>query len=154
MRPALHNTIPVSTTVPLSMAPTPLANLPMIAVIDRDRLTAYGMALLLRDWGYDSVVGVSAADIFERSEGLGRPLAAIVADDRGAVAGTLDKDGGVEAAALARLAQRPIPTIMLVSTAASEGGGGSCILSLPKPVEPNMLREFLRHVTANTGVHD
>jgi len=130
-----------------------MANLPMIAVIDRDRLTAYGMALLLRDWGYDSVVGVSAADIFERSEGLGRPLAAIVADDRGAVAGTLDKDGGVEAAALIRLAQRPIPTIMLVSTTVPDDRGiVSRILSLPKPVEPNMLRELLRHVTTKDGI--
>ena len=130
------------------MAPTLTAALPMIAVIDRDRLTAYGMVLLLRDWGYASVVGVSAADIFGRSEAIGRRLAAIVADDRDAPPGTANLSDGTEAATLARLAQRPIPTILLVSASVSDNRDADArVLALPKPVEPNMLRELLRHVT-------
>lgn len=132
----------------------------MIAVIDRDRLTAYGMALLLRDWGYDSVVGVSAADIFSRSEAAGRPLAAIVADERGAGSASIgfatqaSHDGRAEAAVLARLARRKIPTVVLVSSSAEDGDGETGpdrVTSLPKPVEPNVLRELLRHLTAKAA---
>lgn len=118
---------------------------PVVAVIDRDRLTAYGLALLLRDWGYEAVVGVSAAEIFGRSEGAGRPLAAIVADDRGG-SGTC---GGREAAALARLALRPVPTILLVSTDSAGGSKEADVTGfarIPKPVEPDVLHTLLRTV--------
>jgi DNA-binding NarL/FixJ family response regulator len=123
----------------------------MVAVIDRDRLTAYGMALLLRDWGYESVVGVSAAEIFGRTEGAGRRLAAIVADDRGGPGGGAAAGGRTEAAALAQLARRAIPTIVLVSTPIAEPAkemAADRIVSLPKPVEPNVLRDLLRNVMA------
>jgi len=118
---------------------------PLVAVIDRDRLTAYGLALLLRDWGYETVVGVSATEIYGRSEGAGRWLSAIVADDRG----DSDTCGDREAAALARLADRRVPTILLVST--GNGGGikeadAGGFARVPKPVEPDALRTVLRRI--------
>ena len=111
---------------------------PMIAVIDRDRLTAYGLALLLRDWGYESVVGVSAAEIFGRTEARGRPLAGIVADDRMEDGST----GEDEAQALAALAARPIHTVVLVS-AGGESDGMPGLAHIPKPIEPFRLRDLL-----------
>jgi CheY-like chemotaxis protein len=119
----------------------------MIAVIDRDRLTAYGLALLLRDWGYDSVIGISAPELYGRTEAMGRRIDAIVADDR--------TDGGTtghaEAASLARLAARRIPTVVLVS-----GGEGESeaelqsrgFASVAKPIEPDALRNLLRRMVA------
>lgn len=113
------------------------ASQPMIAVIDRDRLTAYGLALLLRDWGYESVVGQSAREIFGRTEAQGRRIAGIVADDRAEDGRT----GADEAAALAALAARPIPTVVLVSAAEADPPG---MTSIPKPLEPIRLRDALR----------
>ncbi len=110
----------------------------MVAVIDRDRLTAYGLALLLRDWGYDSVVGVSAEEIFGRTEALGCSIAAIVADDRMEEGST----GEDEAAALATLAARAIPTVVLVSAGGAGEAGGKA--RIPKPIEPFRLRDVLR----------
>lgn len=112
---------------------------PTVAIIDRDRLTAYGLALLLRDWGYNSVVGTTAGDIFGRTEAVGAPIAAIVADDR--LEG--ETTGEDEAAALARLAHRPIPTVVLGSGAAgaSESRG---MAHIPKPIEPFKLRDLLQ----------
>jgi len=110
----------------------------MIAVIDRDRLTAYGLALLLRDWGYESVVGGSAEEIFSRTEACGRPLAGIVADDRIEDGST----GEDEAAALSALAARRIPTVVLGS-APGQGGEASGVAHIPKPIEPFKLRDLL-----------
>jgi len=127
----------------------------MVAVIDRDRLTAFGMALLLHDSGYESVVDVSAGEIFGRTEGAGRRLAAIVADDRGGPStGGGNTGGRNEAVALARLARRAIPTILLVSTPAAVPAkelSADGVVCLPKPVEPNLLRELLRTVIAAGG---
>lgn len=110
---------------------------PTIAVIDRDRLTAYGLALLLRDWGYESVVGESAREIFGRTEAQGLRIAGIVADDRAEDGSS----GADEAAALAAMVARPIPTVVLVSVAEDEAPG---MTSIPKPVEPLKLRDLLR----------
>ena len=115
------------------------AEQPMIAVIDRDRLTAYGLALLLRDWGYESVVGVSAKEILGRTEARGRPLAGIVADDRMEDGST----GQDEAAALVALAARKIPTVVLVS-AGDNGANAPDLAHIPKPIEPFKLRDLLR----------
>jgi len=119
----------------------------MIAVIDRDRLTAYGLALLLRDWGYESVVGTSAEDIFGRTEARGRPLAGIVADDRMEDGST----GEDEAAALSALAARAIPTVVLVSAYSPvgrpQGGAGkgeAGMAHISKPIEPFKLRDLLQ----------
>jgi two-component system, sensor histidine kinase len=114
---------------------------PMIAVIDRDRLTAYGLALLLRDWGYQSVTGVSAQEIFGRTEAQGQPIAAIVADDRSEDGST----GEDEATALTALAHRSIPIIVL-ATAGEGGGEAGGINRIPKPIEPFRLRDLLRTV--------
>ena len=115
------------------------ASQPMVAIIDRDRLTAYGLALLMRDWGYDSVIGTSADEIFGRTEAVGAPIAAIVADDR-VEDGTTGED---EAAALVALAARSIPTVVLVSA-----GGGAAeargMAHIPKPIEPFKLRDLLQ----------
>jgi CheY-like chemotaxis protein len=114
---------------------------PMIAVIDRDRLTAYGLALLLRDWGYQSVTGVSAEEIFGRTEAQGQPIAAIVADDRSEDGST----GEDEATALSALAHRSIPIIVL-ATGGEGGGEAGGINRIPKPIEPFRLRDLLRTV--------
>lgn len=111
----------------------------MVAIIDHDRLTAYGLALLLRDWGYDSVIGISAADIFARTEAQGCPIAAIVADDRSDDGST----GEEEAASLASLAARPIPTVVLGSAGAGEAEARG-LAHIPKPIEPIKLRDLLQ----------
>jgi CheY-like chemotaxis protein len=111
---------------------------PMIAVIDRDRLTAYGLALLLRDWGYQSVTGVSAEEIFGRTEAQGQPIAA---DDRSEDGST----GEDEATALSALAHRSIPIIVL-ATGGEGGGEAGGINRIPKPIEPFRLRDLLRTV--------
>lgn len=118
-----------------------------VAVIDRDRLTALGLALLLRDWGYEAVSGETAPDLFDRTEGAGRRIAAIVADDR-VEGGTTGPD---EAAALAGLAGRAIPTIVLadgmdLAAAASFAACGYAIVA--KPTEPKRLREILYRAIA------
>jgi electron transfer flavoprotein alpha/beta subunit len=107
----------------------------MVAIIDRDRLTAFGLALLLRDWGYDSVVGTTAGEVFGLTEAKGAAIAAIVADDR-------REDGitaGQEAAALAALARRTIPTVVLGGDEAEASG----MAHVPKPIEPFRLRDLL-----------
>jgi DNA-binding NarL/FixJ family response regulator len=118
------------------------SSLPVVAVIDRDRLTAYGLALLLHDWGYESVIGASAPELFGRTEALGRPIAAIIADDR-AESGS---SGPSEAASLAGLAARPIPTVVLVAgtDARTTSEIAACgFAAVPKPVEPDTLRDLL-----------
>ena len=119
---------------------------PMIAVIDRDRLTAYGLLLLLRDWGYDAVIGVSAPEIFGRTEASGRRIAAIVADDRAGDGTENGSTGDGEAASLAALAARSIPTVVLAS-AATPGGANATwadgVVRIPKPFEPSRLRDLL-----------
>jgi CheY-like chemotaxis protein len=115
----------------------------MVAVIDRDRLTAFGLTLLLRDWGYDSVAGTSAPELYGRTEAMGRRIAAIVADDR-AEGGT---SGHAEAASLAHLAARRIPTVVLVASADAASRKelqSRGFASMPKPIEPNVLRDLLR----------
>lgn len=107
----------------------------MIAIIDRDRLTAFGLALLLRDWGYETVAGATAGEIFGHAEARGAAIAAIVADDR-AEDGTT---GGDEAEALAMLARRAIPTVVLGGEAANTPG----MFQIPKPLEPIRLRDLL-----------
>jgi hypothetical protein len=108
----------------------------MIAIIDRDRLTAFGLALLLRDWGYESIAGTTADEIFGRFEAQGAAIAAIVADDR-----TEDGiTGGDEAAALAILARRAIPTVVL----GGEDAGTPGMAQIPKPIEPIRLRDLLQ----------
>lgn len=114
----------------------PATTLPMVAIIDRDRLTAYGLALLLRDWGYDTVAGTTAGEIFGRTEAKGAPIAAIVADDRREDGTT----GGKEATALSALACRAIPTVVLGGDAAEAPG----LAHMPKPVEPIRLRDLLQ----------
>ena len=116
-----------------------IATQPMVAIIDRDRLTAYGLALLMRDWGYDSVIGTSADEIFGRTEAVGAPIAAIVADDR-VEDGTT---GEHEAAALAALAARSIPTVVLVSAGGGEAEARG-MAHIPKPIEPFKLRDLLQ----------
>jgi hypothetical protein len=107
----------------------------MVAIIDRDRLTAFGLALLLRDWGYETVAGTTAGEIFVRAEALGAAIAAIVADDRGEGGTT----GGDEAAALAVLARRAIPTVVL----GGENPDTPGISQISKPFEPIRLRDLL-----------
>jgi len=122
----------------------------MVAVIDRDRLTAYGLALLLRDWGYESIIGVSAPELYGRTEAMGRRIAAIVADDR-TENGT---SGHAEAASLAGLASRAIPTVVLVSgadTASTAELSKRGFASVPKPIEPNALRDLLRTMVTITA---
>ena len=109
---------------------------PIVAIIDRDRLTAYGLALLLRDWGYATVAGTTAGEIFGRTEAMGAPIAAIVADERGED-GT---SGGDEATSLAALARRAIPTVVLGGDEAEAHG----LAHVPKPIEPIRLRDLLR----------
>jgi len=109
---------------------------PIVAIIDRDRLTAYGLALLLRDWGYDAVTGTTAGEIFRHIEARGVPIAAIVADERGDGGTT----GGEEAAALAALARSAIPTVMLGGEIAAAPGHAQ----IPKPIEPIKLRDLLQ----------
>jgi CheY-like chemotaxis protein len=120
----------------------------MIAVIDRDRLTAYGLALLLRDWGYDSVIGISAPELYGRTEAMGRRIDAIVADDR-VDDGTT---GHAEAASLARLAARRIPTVVLVSGGAGDDSGAELqsrgFAIVAKPIEPDALRDLLEAMIA------
>lgn len=108
----------------------------MVAIIDRDRLTAFGLALLLRDWGYDSIVGTTAGEIFGLAEARGALIAAIVADDRHDGGTT----GGEEAAALAALADRAIPTVVLGGDKAETPG----LAHVPKPIEPIRLRDLLQ----------
>lgn len=108
---------------------------PMIAIIDRDRLTAFGLALLLRDWGYETVSGSTASEIFGRIGASGGAIAAIVADDR-IEGGTT---GGDEAAALAALARRPIPIVVI----GGEDPGAPGIAQIAKPIEPMKLRDLL-----------
>ena len=113
---------------------------PMVAIIDHDRLTAFGLALLLRDWGYDSVAGTTAGEIFGLTEARGAPIAAIVADDR---RDDRREDGGTgveEAAALAALARRAIPTVVLGGDEARAPG----LARIPKPIEPSRLRDLLQ----------
>jgi FixJ family two-component response regulator len=117
----------------------------MIAVIDRDRLTAYGLALLLRDWGYQSVTGVSAEEIFGRTEAQGWRIAAIVADDRPDDGST----GEEEAAALTALAHRSIPIIVLATHGDRGEAGG--VARIPKPIEPFRLRDLLRTMVTFTS---
>jgi hypothetical protein len=115
----------------------------MVAVIDRDRLTAYGLALLLRDWGYESIIGISAPELYGRTEAMGRHIAAIVADDRTENGTT----GHAEASTLAGLASRTIPTVVLVSGADTVSPAELVkrgFASVPKPIEPNALRDLLR----------
>lgn len=112
-----------------------VASQPMVAIIDRDRLTAFGLALLLRDWGYETVAGTTAGEIFVRAEALGAAIAAIVADDRGEGGTT----GGDEAAALAVLARRAIPTVVL----GGENPDTAGISQISKPFEPIRLRDLL-----------
>lgn len=107
----------------------------MIAIIDRDRLTAFGLALLLRDWGYETVAGATAGEIFGRIGACAAAIAAIVADDR-AEDGT---SGGHEAAALAALARRAIPIVVL----GGEGADTPGMALIPKPIEPIRLRDLL-----------
>lgn len=107
----------------------------MIAIIDRDRLTAFGLALLLRDWGYETVDGATADEIFGRAEARGAAIAAIVADDR-AENGV---SGGDVAAALAALSRRAIPTVVL----GGESAGAPGMAQIPKPLEPIRLRDLL-----------
>ena len=109
---------------------------PIVAIIDRDRLTAFGLALLLRDWGYATVAGTTAGEIFGRLEDGGASIAAIVADDRGEDGTT----GGAEAAALAVLTRRAIPTVVLGGEAAEAPG----MTRIPKPIEPVRLRDLLQ----------
>ena len=108
----------------------------MVAIIDRDRMTAFGLALLLRDWGYDPIVGTTAGEIFGLTEAKGALIAAIVADDR-------REDGttaGEEATALAALARRAIPTVVLGGDQAEAPG----MAHVPKPIEPFRLRDLLQ----------
>ncbi|MCW5771738.1 MAG: hypothetical protein KIT16_08905 [Rhodospirillaceae bacterium] len=117
-----------------------------VAVIDRDRITAFALALLLRDWGYDAVSGDNAPDLFGRTEAAGLRIAAIVADDR-PDAGTT---GPAEAATLADMAGRTIPTIVLAdpfdpAAAAQLAARGMAVVA--KPAEPLRLREILRSAT-------
>jgi hypothetical protein len=119
-----------------------------VAVIDCDRLTAFGLALLLRDWGYEAVSGGTAPDLFRRTEGIGLRIAAIVADDRGDETTT----GPHEAAALAGLAGRPIPTIVLADradAAAAAAFAASGFAVVAKPTEPNALRDLLESATGS-----
>lgn len=113
----------------------PVVTQPMIAIIDRDRLTAFGLTLLLRDWGYQTVAGATAGEIFGNVEAGGAAIAAIVADDR-AEGGTT---GGDEAAALAALAKRAIPIVVL----GGEDTGIRGMAQVPKPLEPIRLRALL-----------
>lgn len=113
----------------------PAAALPMIAIIDRDRLTAFGLTLLLRDWGYETVAGATAGEIFGRIEACGAAIAAIVADERAEGGIT----GGDEAAALAALARRAIPIVVL----GGEDTGIRGMAQIPKPLEPIRLRSLL-----------
>jgi hypothetical protein len=107
----------------------------MIAILDRDRLTAFGLALLLRDWGYATVAGATAGEIIARAAAQGGAIAAIVADDRGEDGTT----GGEEAAALAALARRAIPTVVLGGESAEVPGAAR----ISKPLEPIRLRDIL-----------
>ena len=85
--------------------------------------------------GYEAIAGATAGEVFGHAEARGAAIAVIVADDR-ADDGTT---GGEQAVALATLARRTIPTVVLGGEAADTPG----MIQIPKPLEPIRLRDLL-----------
>ena len=115
------------------------SSLPIIAVIDDDRASAFALSLLLRDWGYDVIVSGDAVGILKLLNG--RILTAIVTDFH------LQSGNGVDAGLLIRNHLGSACPVIVVS--GSRGGHASRnawhhdFPLLLKPFEPERLRELL-----------
>lgn len=120
---------------------------PLILILENDELTGEGLALLLRDAGYQAVVFKSFGDAHASVAVTSTTVSAIISDydlDRG--------PNGVEAAKALRAERRPEPPVLIVTgtrqrrvvtAARAEGFEIST-----KPASPVFLRHWLARNTA------
>jgi DNA-binding NtrC family response regulator len=120
----------------------------IVAVIDDDQGSAFALSLLLRDWGYEVVLGSDADRVVQglsERYGGGAP-SAIIADFH------LKGDNGIDAALTVRKSFGSGCPVIIVS--GSRGGASARQASshgfpiLLKPFEPEKLRGVLRRLVA------
>lgn len=128
------------------MTAPPIADAPLVMLIEDDPLARYGQSLLLQDWGYRVVAADSRAGAMRAVAGTMAELAAIVADFH-----VGDTETGAEIArAVAAAARRSIPTVIMSGSFGRRSGEAAEVNGfefLVKPVDPDRLRAWLASVT-------
>ncbi len=115
---------------------------PLVVVLEDDFVNAWGLSLVLQDWGYRTVIGDSVKPVFEKLEGEGMTPQAAVCDFHLA-----DGENGVAAAA--KLQERfgeEVSVVIMTGSGGSTARHQARRFSFPvlsKPVDPDMLLAYL-----------
>ncbi|MBI1211937.1 MAG: response regulator [Alphaproteobacteria bacterium] len=119
----------------------------LVLILENDELVGKGLALLLRDAGYQTIVFKSLSDARDSVGAEATAVSAIISDYH------LDSGpNGVEAARALRATHQPEPPVLIVTgtqqrdvvAAAREAGFDVSF----KPASPAFLRQWLAHKTA------
>ena len=120
---------------------------PRVILLEDDPLVRFAQEILLKDWGYRVVAESSRAGALAAIQDTPDDIAAIVADYHLGV----DDNGAAVAQAIAAVAQREIPTIIMSASLGqrqeqtAREHGFDCF---SKPVNPEHLRNWLSSVIA------
>jgi two-component system, sensor histidine kinase len=115
---------------------------PLVIVLEDDFANAWGLSLVLQDWGYRTVIGDSVGPVFEKLADQGITPQAAVCDFHLA-----EGENGVSAAA--RLQERygsDLPVVIMTGSGGTTARRHAREYRFPvlnKPVDPDMLHTYL-----------
>jgi PAS domain S-box-containing protein len=120
----------------------------LVVIIDDEPVVLKGLAMVLRNWGYEVIAASSEADALEKLVGYDKPPCVILADYR-------LREGHTGTEAVAHIRDRfksIIPSIIITGDSAPERlreAEASGLAILHKPVQPPELHELLRDTLDN-----
>lgn len=125
----------------------PRSEKPLVLILENDRLTSEGLALLVRDAGYEPAIFKSLADAHESKSKL-VAVSAIISDF------DLDMEpDGVEAAKALRAERQPRPPVLIVTGTrhrrVERAARAAGFEISTKPASPAFLRRWLAQNTAS-----
>lgn len=114
----------------------------LVVVIDDDLANAWGLSLVLQDWGYRTVIGTGIEPVAEQIDAHGLVPVAVVCDFH-----LEDGANGVDAGrALRERYGAPIPVVIVTGSAGNTARSCAAVYDFPvlgKPVDPDMLQAYL-----------
>jgi two-component system, sensor histidine kinase len=123
---------------------------PLIAAIDDDRVGRFALVLLLKDWGFDVVEGDDGDTLLAALGDKQSRLSAIITDFHLPT----DETGVGAALRVAQATGRALPTLVITGSfgrKAEIDAKPHGFRVLPKPIEPELLRQLVTAMVAHTG---
>lgn len=115
---------------------------PLVVVLEDDFANAWGLSLVLQDWGYSTMIGDSIAPVVEKLDRAGTTPDAAICDFHLA----RGESGVAAAAALRRRYGKDVPVVIVTGssgTSARREARPHHFPVLSKPVDPDVLATYL-----------